>query len=73
MTLRQAIRDRVSIKPGHKVVSCGGWIRQDRVLVDGREIGSIRTRRGRGHLEVVTIAGNTYMSGYNVDWLVGRR
>lgn len=70
MTLQQAINANVRIKPGQKVRTLGGWCRHDRVLVAGREIGTIQTRRGRGRTEVITIAGSIYVMGHNVDWLV---
>ncbi len=70
MTLGQAIRANLQIEPGRKVKTLGGWCRQDRVLLDGLEIGKIQTRRGRTRTEILTIAGNVYVIGYDVDWLV---
>ena len=70
MTLQQAIRANVTIKPGRKVKTLGGWCRQDRVLLDGLEIGKVQTRRGRARTEILTVAGNVYVIGYDVDWLV---
>lgn len=70
MTLQQAIRANVRIEPGRKVKTLGGWCRQDRVLLDDLEIGKIQTRRGKSRTEILTIAGNIYVLGYDVDWLV---
>jgi hypothetical protein len=70
MTLLQAIQTHIKIKPGQKVRTLGGWCRHDRILLDGREIGKVQTRRGRGRTEIITIAGNVYVMGHNVDWLV---
>jgi hypothetical protein len=70
MTLQQAIRANVKLEPGRKVRTLGGWCRQDRVLLDDLEIGRIQTRRGRSRTEILTIAGNVYVLGYDVDWLV---
>jgi hypothetical protein len=70
MTLQQAIQSNVRIEPGQKVRTFGGWRRQDRVLHNGYEIGKIQTRRGRGRMEVITITGNVYTFGYDVDWLI---
>jgi hypothetical protein len=39
-------------------------------LLDGHEIGKIQTRSGRGRTEVLTIAGNVYVMGHDIDWLV---
>ena len=70
MTLQQAIQANVRIEPGQRIRTFGGWCRHDRVLQNGCEIGRIQTRRGRGRLEVVTIIGNVYTLGYDVDWLM---
>src|SRR5262245_61878106 len=72
MTLKQALLVRLTIKPGSRIRTSGGWIRSDRVLVAGREIGSIQTRRGCRSLEVITLAERRQIAGYDVDWLVGR-
>ena len=73
MTLLQAIQTKVRIMPGRKVRTLGGWCRHDRVLLDGHEIGKIQTRKGRGRTEVLTIAGNVYVIGHDIDWLVSHR
>jgi hypothetical protein len=70
MTLQQAIGANVTIKPGRKIRTLGGWCRQDKVLLDGLEIGKIQTRRGKTRTEILTVAGNVYVIGYDVDWLV---
>ena len=70
MTLLQAIQAKVRIMPGRKVRTMGGWCRHDRVLLNGHEIGKIQTRKGRGRTEVLTIAGNVYVMGHDIDWLV---
>lgn len=72
MTLREAIDARVRIRPGRRVRTFGGWCRHDRVLVEGREIGRIQTRRGRTRTEILTIAGDSFVLGYDVAWLVNR-
>ena len=71
MTLEQAMKANVRIVPGQKIRTVGGWRRYDRVLKDGAEIGRIQTQRGGDRLEVVTVSGNLYSLGYNIDWLVG--
>lgn len=73
MTLQQAIEANVRIKPGQKVTTFSGWCRHDKVLLDGREIGKIQTRRAKDRTEVITIAGNVYITGYDINWLVERR
>lgn len=70
MTIEQAIRARLSIEPGRRVRTFGGWCRRDRVLLDGSEIGKIQTRRARNRTEIVTIALSGFVPGHNVDWLV---
>lgn len=70
MTLRQAINAKVQIAPGQRVVVFGGWFRHDRVLLNGCEIGRIRTRRAKDRIEITTILGNLYTIGYDVDWLI---
>ncbi|HEY9232841.1 MAG TPA: hypothetical protein VIS78_11865 [Blastocatellia bacterium] len=70
MTLQQALRANVRIEPGPKIRTFGGWCRHDRVLLNGEEIGRIQTRRGRSRIEVITVAGNVYTMGYDVEWLV---
>ena len=70
MTLQQAIQANVRIEPGQKIQTFGGWCRRDRVLLNGYEIGRIQTRRGRDRIEVITITGNVFTLGYDVDWLV---
>ena len=70
MTLQKALQSKVRIMPGRKVRTMGGWCRHDRVLLDGHEIGKIQTRRGRGRTEILTISGNIYIMGHDVDWLV---
>jgi hypothetical protein len=71
MTLQQALEANVRIEPGRKVRTLGGWCRRDKVLLGGYEVGRIQTRRARGRTETITIKGNLYMIGYDVDWLVG--
>jgi hypothetical protein len=70
MTLQQAIRANVTLRPGQKIKTLGGWCRQDKVLLDGLVIGQIQTRRSKTRTEILTIAGNVYVLGYDVDWLV---
>jgi hypothetical protein len=72
MTIQQAIKARLSIEPGRKVNTFGGWCRRDRVLLDGYEIGKIQTRRARSRTEVVTIAASGFVPGHNVDWLIAQ-
>ena len=69
MTVEQAIRAKLSIKQGQKIKTFGGWCRQDQVLLDGHVIGRIQTRHSRDRTENITIAGNVYMIGFDVDWL----
>jgi len=70
MTLKQALNSNIRIEIGPKVITFGGWLRQDRVLLDGLEIGMIQTRRRKTRTEVLTIAGDLRVSGYDIDWLV---
>ncbi|HKV42813.1 MAG TPA: hypothetical protein VJX67_26680 [Blastocatellia bacterium] len=70
MTLQQAIREKLSIAPGQKIRTFGGWCRHDKVLLDGHEIGRIQTRRAKDRTEFITVTGNAYVVGYDVDWLV---
>ena len=70
MTLQQAIQANLRIKPGHKILTLGGWCRHDRIMLDGHEIGKIQTRRARARTEILTIAGNVYVKGHDVDWLI---
>jgi hypothetical protein len=72
MTLKQALGVRLTIAPGNRIRTPGGWVRSDRVLVGGCEIGSIQTRRGCQSLEVITLAGRGQIAGYDVDWLVAQ-
>jgi hypothetical protein len=72
MTIKQALGVRLTIAPGNRIPTPAGWVRSDRVLMGGCEIGSIQTRRGRRSLEVVTVAGRGQISGYDVDWLVAQ-
>ncbi|MGH9762606.1 MAG: hypothetical protein ACREDR_09630 [Blastocatellia bacterium] len=70
MTIQEAIRANLRIAPGRKVRTFGGWCRHDKVLLDGHEIGRIQTRRASNRTEFITVAGNAYVPGYDVDWLV---
>lgn len=70
MTIHEAIESNLRIAPGRKVRTFGGWCRHDKVYLDGHEIGRIQTRRGRNRTEYITAAGNAYILGYDVDWLV---
>jgi hypothetical protein len=70
MTLQQAIKANLTIAPGRKVRTFGGWCRHDTVLMDGHEIGRIQTRRAKDRTEFITLAGNIYVMGYDIDWLV---
>jgi hypothetical protein len=72
MTIQQAIKARLSIEPGRKVNTFGGWCRRDRVLLEGYEIGKIQTRRAKSRTEVLTIAASGFVPGHNVDWLVAQ-
>lgn len=72
MTLLQALQAGVQIQPGNKIKTLGGWCRRDLVILNGYVIGTIQTRRGRSRTEVITIAGNVYVLGHDIDWLVGR-
>jgi hypothetical protein len=73
MTLRQAIDAKVRILPGRKVKTFGGWCRRDRVMLDGHEIGKIQVRKGTSGTEITTIAGDSFLAGYQVDWLLDQR
>lgn len=70
MTMQQAIRARLSIEPGRRVRTFGGWCRRDRVLLDGHEIGKIQTRRAQDRTEILTIGTGGFVPGHDVDWLV---
>ena len=70
MTLQQAIRARLSIEPGRRVRTFGGWCRRDRVLLDGYEIGKIQTRRAKDRTEILTIGTSGFVPGHDVEWLV---
>lgn len=72
MTLLQALQAGIQIQPGTRIKTFGGWCRRDLVTIDGRAIGSIQTRRGKNRTEVLTIAGNVYVIGHDIDWLVSR-
>lgn len=72
MTLQQAIQSNVRLQLGPKVSTFGGWCRHDKVFLDGQVIGRIQTRRGKGRFEIITIANNVYIPGYDIDWLVKR-
>lgn len=72
MTMQQAIRVRLRIEPGRRVITFGGWCRRDRVLLDGHEIGKIQTRRARSRTEILTIGSSGFVPGHNVDWLVAQ-
>src|SRR5436190_23791104 len=72
MTIQQAMKARLSIEPGRKVNTFGGWCRRDKVLLDGCEIGKIQTRRARSRTEVLTIAASGFVPGHNVDWLLAQ-
>jgi hypothetical protein len=72
MTIKQALNARLTIEPGDRVATPVGWVRSDRVLMCGREIGCIRTRRARGRIEVVTVAPGGETAGLNAEWLVLR-
>ncbi|HXG65618.1 MAG TPA: hypothetical protein VNO70_10955 [Blastocatellia bacterium] len=71
MTLLQAIRSNLTIEPGQKINTLGGWCRRDTVMIGGREIGKIQVRRRAGRTEIITLADNVFVMGHNVDWLVG--
>lgn len=73
MTVEEAIKANIKIEPGRKVETFGGWCRRDRVLLGGREIGRIQTRRARGCTELLTSAGNSHLPGYRIEWLVERK
>ena len=72
MTMQQAIRVRLRIKPGRRVITFGGWCRRDQVLLDGHEIGKIQTRRARNRTEILTIGSSGFVPGHNVDWLIAQ-
>ncbi len=72
MTIQQAIRARLTVVPGRRVRTFGGWCRRDRVLLDGYEIGKIQTRRARSRTEILTIASSGFVPGHDVDWLVAQ-
>ena len=72
MTLRQAIDAKLRIRPGRKVKTFGGWCRRDQVLLNGEEIGRVQVRKGRSGTEITTIAGDSFISGYQIDWLVNQ-
>lgn len=72
MTLLQALQAGVQIQPGPRIKTFGGWCRRDLVILNGYAIGTIQTRRARNRTEVITIAGNVYVIGHDIDWLVSR-
>lgn len=71
MTLQQALQTNLTIEPGQKINTFGGWCRRDKVKLSGREIGKIQVRRSAGRTEILTFADNVFVVGHNVDWLVG--
>jgi hypothetical protein len=77
MTLKQAIKSNVTIKLGGRIRTSAGWVRSDRVLLEGVEIGCVQTRRSRLRGECVTsesmtMARSGQVGGYDIDWLVGQ-
>ena len=72
MTLKQAVNSRVTIKLGDRVVTPAGWVRSDRVLLEGLEIGCVQTRRAMQGIETLTITRRSQIRGYDIDWLVGQ-
>jgi len=72
MTLNEALESNLKIAPGRRVKTFGGWCRHDKVLLDGIEIGRIQTRRAKNRTEFITLAGNVYILGYDVEWLISQ-
>ena len=72
MTLSEALESNLTIAPGRLVKTFGGWCRHDKVLLDGIEIGRIQTRRAKNRTEFITLAGNVYILGYDVEWLISQ-
>ena len=72
MTMQQAMRARLRIEPGRRVMTFGGWCRRDKVLLEGYEIGRIQTRRARSRTEILTIASSGFVPGHNVEWLMAQ-
>jgi len=72
MTLSEALESNLTIAPGRRVKTFGGWCRHDKVLLDGTEIGRIQTRRAKNRTEFITLAGNVYILGYDVEWLISQ-
>jgi hypothetical protein len=72
MTLNEALESNLKIAPGRRVKTFGGWCRNDKVLLDGIEIGRIQTRRAKNRTESITLAGNVYIIGYDVEWLISQ-
>ncbi|HJQ70635.1 MAG TPA: hypothetical protein VKA70_16780 [Blastocatellia bacterium] len=72
MTLLQALQAGVQIQPGPRIKTFGGWCRRDLVTLKGYVIGTVQTRRGRNRTEVITAAGNLYVLGHDIEWLVRR-
>ena len=72
MTLSEALESNLTSAPGRRVKTFGGWCRHDKVLLDGTEIGRIQTRRAKNRTEFITLAGNVYILGYDVEWLISQ-
>ena len=64
----------VTVTPGARVRTFGGWYRHDVVAVNGVVVGRIQTRRRNGRLSIITghDASNTCVLGRDLAWLVGR-
>ena len=72
MTLKQALNARVKLELGDRIITPRGWVRCDRVLLEGCEIGCVQTRRARRLTDVQTVAGFARVTGYDVDWLIAQ-
>lgn len=70
MTIQEAVRSRLSIEPGRRVNTFGGWCRRDRVFLNGFEIGKIQTRRAKDRTEILTIGSAGFVPGHNIEWLI---
>jgi hypothetical protein len=70
-------RDRVKVVTGEKVRTFGGWYRHDKVMLDGREIGRIQTRRRNKRTDTITLGPDPSGSpnggavlGSDIGWLL---
>jgi hypothetical protein len=69
----EAEHPNVTFVHGPKIKGWGSWYQHSQVMLDGKDIGRIQTRRRKGRTDTTTLDNNNAaVRGHDVNWLIHR-